>query len=65
MAKANLRIQAFAAGWASDAVRGSIPNDIDLAEAELLSPKERAAVVQELERIADELLAESLRLEAL
>lgn len=62
---ANVRVRAFAAGLAADAVRGVIPTDIELAEAELFRPEDGAAVVRELERIADELLAESLRLEAL
>jgi len=62
---ANARVRAFAAGLAADAVRGAIPTDIELAEAELFRPEDGAAVVWELERIADELLAESLRLEAL
>lgn len=62
---ANARVRAFAAGLAADAVRGAIPTDIELTEAELFRPEDGAAVVRELERIADELLAESLRLEAL
>lgn len=62
---ANARVRAFAAGLAADAVRGAIPTDIELAEAELFRPEDGAAVVREVERIADELLAESLRLEAL
>jgi hypothetical protein len=59
------RVKAFAAGLAADAIRGAIPTDSELAEAELFSPEDGAAVVRELERIADELLAESLRLESL
>src|SRR5690606_26646832 len=62
---ANVRVKALAAGLAADAVRDAIPSGVDLAEAELFRPEDRAAVVRELERIADELLAESLRLEAL
>jgi len=62
---ANVRVRAFAAGLAADAVRSAIPTDSELAEAELFRPDDAGAVVRELERIADELLAESLRLEAL
>ncbi|RRV18135.1 hypothetical protein EGJ00_02080 [Pseudomonas saudiphocaensis] len=61
---ANLRVKAFAAGLAAEAVRGAIPTDIELAEAELFRPEDAGAVVRELERIADELLATAMRLEA-
>lgn len=61
---ANDRIRAFAAGLAAEAVRDAIPTDSELAEAELFRPEDGAAVVRELERIADNLLATALRLEA-
>lgn len=61
----NARVKAFAAGLAADAIRGAIPTDGELSEAELFRSEDGAAVVRELERLADELLAESLRLEAL
>lgn len=65
MAKPNIRVKALAAGLAADAIRGAIPTKSDLAEAELYNPDDLAAVVRELERLANELLAESLRLENL
>jgi hypothetical protein len=61
----SIRVKAFAAGLAADAIRGAIPTDSELAEAELFRPDDMAAVAQELERLADELLAEALRLETL
>lgn len=62
---ANVRVRAFAAGLASQAIRDAIPTDSDLLDAELYRPENRAQVMQELERLANELLAEALRLEAL
>lgn len=59
------RIQAFAAGLAAEAIRDVIPTDSDLLDAELNWPNDRAQVMQELERLANGLLAEALRLEAL
>ncbi|MBU1806355.1 MAG: hypothetical protein KKC02_15085 [Gammaproteobacteria bacterium] len=62
MVKAN--IQAFAAGWAAQAIRDAVPTEIDFAEAEI-KPGDRMAAMRELERLANQLLAEALRLEAL
>ncbi|RMH95894.1 hypothetical protein [Stutzerimonas nitrititolerans] len=62
MVKAN--VQAFAAVWAAQAIRDAIPTELDFTHAEL-GPKDRAAALQELERIANQLLAEAMRLEAL
>lgn len=59
------RVQAFAARLAADAVREAIPTENDLAEAELFGAQEAAAVMRELERLADKLLAEAMRLESL
>lgn len=61
---ANSRVRAFAAGLAAEAVRDAIPTDSELAEAELFKPEDGAAVIRELQRIADELLATALTLEA-
>ncbi len=57
-------VQAFAAGWAAQAIRDAVPTEIDFAEAEI-RPADRLAAMQELERLANRLLAEALRLEAL
>lgn len=62
MVKVNVR--AFAAGWAAQAIRDAVPTESDFADAEL-RPADRAAALRELERIANQLLAEALRLEAL
>ena len=59
----NARVKALAAGLAADAIRDALPTDTDLADAELYRPEDRAAVVQELDRLANQLLAESMRLE--
>lgn len=58
-------IQAFAAGWAAQAIRDALPTEVDFAEAELFRERDRAAALQELERLANLHLAEALRLEAL
>lgn len=60
----NSDIQAFAAGWAAQAIRDALPSEIDFAETDL-RPAEHSAVIRELERLANQLLAEALRLEAL
>ena len=62
---ANTRVKALAAALAADAIRGAIPSESDLADAELYKSDDQAAVVRELERQANEMLAESMRLEAL
>jgi len=62
---ASVRVKAFAAGLAADAIRGAIPTESELADAELFRPEDCAEVVRELERLADELLANSMRLESL
>lgn len=63
MVKVN--VQAFAAGWAAEAIRDAIPTDSDFMAAELFSAADKAAVFQELERLANQLLAEAMRLESL
>jgi len=62
MVKAN--IQAFAAGWAAQAIRDAVLTEIDFSEAGI-SPNDWAPVLLELERLANQHLAEVLRLEAL
>ncbi|TBU86795.1 hypothetical protein [Phytopseudomonas dryadis] len=62
---ANFRVQAFARELAAEAIRELIPDDTQLADAELLWPENKAQVMQELQRLADTLLAESLRLESI
>lgn len=59
------KIQAFAAGWAAEAIRDAIPTESDLGAAELFSADDRASTFQELERLANQLLAEAMRLESL
>lgn len=59
------RVRALAAGMAAQAVRDVIPTDSDLVDAELFRTDHRAQLMQELERLANDLLAESLRLESL
>ena len=61
----NVNIQAFVAGWAAEAIRDAIPTDSDFIAAELFSAADKVAVFQELERLANQLLAEAMRLEAL
>lgn len=61
----NVRVQALAAGLAAQAIRDVIPSDSDLIDAELLWPENRAEVMQELERLANRMLADALRLESL
>lgn len=58
-------VQAFAAGWAAEAIRDAIPTDSDFMTVELFSAADKAAVFQELERLANQLLAEAMRLESL
>lgn len=62
MIKAN--VQAFAAGWTALSIRDAVPTEIDFSEAGI-SPNDRAAVLLELEHLANQHLAEALRLEAL
>lgn len=62
MVKAN--IQAFAAGWAAQAIRDAVPTESDFAEAEI-SPAEWPEAMRELDRLANQMLAEALRLETL
>ena len=59
------RVRALATGLAAEAVRNAIPTESDLADAGLYHSEDGAQVIQELGRVANELLAESLRLEAL
>lgn len=59
------RVQALAAGMAAEAIRDVIPTDSDLIDAELFRPGDKADLMAELERLANQLLAESLRLESL
>jgi hypothetical protein len=61
----NVNVQAFVAGWAAEAIRDAIPTDSDFIAAELFSDADKAAVFRELERLANQLLAEAMRLEAL
>jgi hypothetical protein len=60
-----VNVQAFVAGWAAEAIRDAIPTDSDFMAAELFSAADKAAVFRELERLANQLLAEAMRLEAL
>ena len=60
----NARVKAFAAGLAAEAIRDLIPSDSDLADAELFLPENRAQVMLELERLANQMLATALRLES-
>ncbi|RMH85234.1 hypothetical protein EA796_06915 [Pseudomonas sp. AOB-7] len=62
---ANARVRALAAGLAAQAIRDVIPTDSDLIDAELFRPEDGAQVVQELERLANQLLAEALKLESI
>lgn len=57
-------VQAFAAGWAAQAIRDSVPTEIDFAEAKI-SPADRVAAMRELEKLANRLLSEGLRLKSL
>lgn len=59
------RVKALAAGIAAEMIREAIPTKHDLIDAELYRPEDWSSVVQELERLANELLAESHRLDAL
>lgn len=59
----NARVRALAASLAADAIRDALPTVTDLADAELYRPEDRAAVVQKLERLANQLMVESMRLE--
>lgn len=58
-------VKAHPARWAAQAIRDALPTEVDFAEAELFSERDRAAALQELERLANLHLAEALRLEAL
>ena len=62
---ANKRVKALAAAMAAEAIRNAIPSKNDLLEAELYWPENGAQVIQELERIANEMQAKAQRLEAL
>ena len=60
-----MNIQAFVAGWAAEAIRDAIPTESDFIAAEVFSAADKAVAFRELERLANQLLAESIRLESL
>lgn len=60
----NVRVKALAAGLAAQAIRDVIPSESDLIDAELFWPENRAQVMQELEHLANQMLATALKLES-
>ena len=60
-----VKVQVFVAGWVAEAIRDAIPTDSNLMAAELFSADDKADAYRELERLANQFLAEAMRLEAL
>ena len=61
----NFSVRAYAAGLAADAIREAIPTREEVQDAGLYSQWAHDQVVHELERLANEMLALSLKLEEL